>query len=179
MPSPSPTATNTPTPTPTPSPTAVPTLAPDANFSWCGTSCTANGFIVEYPNGWNQAQVAGKGVQFLDPNHQDVYANFKVPGTQANANASNLIDSDLQSNYPNYIAPGAKQVTTIGGETWTYATAYSQASDTKERVEVFATVHLGKGYIIELHAPDSQFDALNTQYFEIMIGRFQFGQSTT
>lgn len=182
MPSPTPTDTPTPTPTPIPSPTAVPTPAPDANFSWCGTSCTANGFSVEYPNGWNQQQGNGNGVQFLDPTQQNVYANFQVPGAQANANASTLIDSDLQSNYASkqgYVPPTGKQVTTIGGETWTYAIAYYQMDNAKVRVEVFATVHLGKGYIIELQAPDSQFDALNTQYFEIMIGRFQFVQSST
>lgn len=182
-PSPSPTPTDTPTPQPTPSPTAVPTPAPDANFSWCGSACTANGFIVEYPNGWNQSQTSGQtGVQFLNPAQQDVYAHFKVPGTQASSNASTLVDADLQSGYasqPGYVAPTTKAVTTIGGETWTYAIAYYQLNNQKERVEVFATIHQGKGYVIELQAPDSQFDTLNTQYFETMIARFQFQQSTT
>src|SRR5205807_6185089 len=68
------TPTSNPTPTatsnPTPSPTATP--APDANFSWCDVSCTNNGFIVEYPNGWNQGQTSDKtGVQFLNPPQQD------------------------------------------------------------------------------------------------------------
>jgi hypothetical protein len=39
---------------------------------------------------------------------------------------------------------------------------------------VYATVHQGKAYIIELQAPDAQFDSANTQYFEAMLGRFQF-----
>jgi hypothetical protein len=182
---PSPTPTDTPTPMPTPSPTTVPTSTPDANFSWCGSPCTSNGFVVEYPNGWNQGQPGGTtNVEFLNPTQPDVYANFKVPGVQQgkSSNASTLVDTDLQTSYASqsgYVAPTGKQVTTIGGETWTYAIAYYQSNTTKERVEVFATVHLGKSYIIELQAPDSQFDTLNTQYFEIMIGRFQFVQSTT
>lgn len=55
IPTPTPTLMPSPTPmdtpTPTPSPTAVPTATPDANFSWCGSPCTSNGFVVEYPNG--------------------------------------------------------------------------------------------------------------------------------
>jgi len=42
------------------------------------------------------------------------------------------------------------------------------------RIEVYATIHQGKAYIIELQALDSQFDAVNTQYFERMLVRFQF-----
>jgi zinc-ribbon domain len=179
-PTPSPVPTATATPNPTPSPTATP--APDANFSWCDTSCTANGFIVEYPNGWNQGQTSDKtGVQFLNPTQQDQYATFKVPPIQGDANASNLVDVDLQQVYVSntgYTAPTSKSITTIGGETWTYAIAYYQLSGQKERVEVFATIHAKKGYVIELQAADSQFDAVNKQYFAIMIARFQFLSST-
>lgn len=180
---PSPTPIPTATPTPTPVPTATPTPAPDPNFSWCTSACTSRGFIVEYPNGWNQGQTSDNtGVEFLNPGQQDQYAAFKVPVTQANTNASTLVDNDLQSNFsaqPGYIAPTSKAVTTIGGETWTYGIAYYQLNNQKERVAVFATVHAGKDYIIELQAADSQFDTVNTQYFSTMIGRFQFQQSTS
>lgn len=180
---PSPTPSPTATPTPTPVPTATPTPAPDANFSWCTSACTSRGFIVEYPNGWNQGQTSDNtGVEFLNPGQPDQYAAFKAPVTQANSNASTLVDNDLQSNFsaqPGYTAPTSKAVTTIGGETWTYAIAYYQLNNQKERVEVFATVHAGKDYIIELQAADSQFDAVNSQYFQTMIGRFQFQQSTS
>ena len=183
VPSPTPSPTATATPTPTPSPTAIPTAAPDAGFSWCTSQCTSEGFIVEYPNGWNQGQTSDKtGVEFLNPAQQDQYAAFKAPVAQANSNASTLVDNDLQSGFsaqPGYVAPTSKSVTTIGGETWTYAIAYYQLNSQKERVEVFATIHSGKGYVIELQAADSQFDAVNSQYFATMIGRFQFQQSTS
>ncbi len=183
VPSPTPSPTATATPTPTPSPTATPTAAPDAGFSWCTSQCTSEGFIVEYPNGWNQGQTSDKtGVEFLNPAQQDQYAAFKAPVAQANSNASTLVDNDLQSGFsaqPGYVAPTSKSVTTIGGETWTYAIAYYQLNNQKERVEVFATIHSGKGYVIELQAADSQFDAVNSQYFATMIGRFQFQQSTS
>jgi len=177
-PTPSPTATATPSPTPTP----IPTPAPDANFTWCGTACTSNGFIVEYPNGWNQGQTADKaGVQFLNPAQQDEYAAFKTPG-QTSSNASDLVSLDLQTNYstqPGYIPPTTMLSTTIGGYNWTYAIAYYTLNSQKEQVRVYATVHQGKAYIIELQAMDSQFDNVNTHYFSFMIGRFQFQQSTT
>jgi hypothetical protein len=38
---------------------------------------------------------------------------------------------------------------------------------------------LKKDYVIELQAADSQFDAVNTQYFSVMIARFQFLPSTS
>jgi hypothetical protein len=180
-PSPTPTATATATPSPTPSPT--PTPPPDQNFSWCTTACTSNGFMVEYPNGWNQGQTNDKtGVQFLNPSPQDQYAAFKVPPIQGTPNASDLVDADLQNVFASqtgYTPPTSKSVTTIGGETWTYAIAYYKLNDQKERVEVFATIHLKKGYVIELQANDSQFDTVNTQYFATMIARFQFLPSSS
>lgn len=177
-PSPTPTPSPSPTATATPNPTPSPTPMPDANFAWCDATCTNNGFIVEYPNGWNQGQTSDKiGVQFLNPSQQDQYAAFKVPTIQGNANASDLVNTDLQNVFASqsgYTAPTSTSVTTIGGETWTYAIAYYQLNGQKERVAVYATIHAQKGYVIELQAADSQFDPVNTQYFSIMIARFQF-----
>lgn len=175
---PSPTPTVTDTPTPAPTPTLTPTPPADANFSWCGTSCTTNGFTVEFPNGWNQEQTADKtGIEFLDPQPTDVFAAFKTPGSTTST-ASALVANDLQANFANqqgYTPPATTQTTTIGGENWTYQIAHYQSNNQQERIEVFATVHQGKAYIIELQAPESQFDTTyNTSYFATMIGRFQF-----
>ena len=175
---PSPTPTVTDTPTSVPTPTLTPTPPADANFSWCGASCTANGFTVEFPNGWNQSQTADKtGIQFLDPQPTDVFAAFKTPGPTTST-ASALVANDLQANFANqqgYTPPATTQNTTIGGENWTYQIAHYQSNNQQERIEVFATVHQLKAYIIELQAPESQFDATyNTSYFATMIGRFQF-----
>jgi len=179
---PSPTPTATATPTPVPSPTVAPTAAPDPNFSWCTTTCTTNGFVVEFPTGWNEGQTADKtGVQFFNPSQTDIYAAFKTPGATTST-ASNLVAADLQTGFASqtgYVPPTTTENTTIGGENWTYEIAHYNINSQVERIEVFATVHQGKAYIIELQAPDSQFDALNTQYFATMIGRFQFQQSAS
>jgi hypothetical protein len=181
-----PTATPTPvataTPTPIPSPTVAPTPAPDANFSWCTTACTTNGFIVEFPNGWNQGQTSDKtGVQFLNPSSPDAYAAFKTPGaTSSTANA--LITNDLANftSQPGYTAPTTTDNQTIGGTNWTFAIAHYTINGQVERIEVFATVYQGKAYIIELQAAESQFDTTYyPTYFKKMIASFQFQQSTT
>lgn len=185
-----PTATPSPTPAPsptaTPSPTAAPTPAPDPNFSWCGQACITNGFVVEYPNSWElQQSPDGVTIQFTNPLFPNMSATFRTPAGTTTMTASDWVNTDLQTNFankkPGYMPPTTPPSNaTIGGETWVYEIASYQASDgqnnIKERVEVFATVHQGKAYIIELQAPDSQFDTVNSQFFEVMLGRFQFQQ---
>ena len=181
---PSPTATVAPSPTPTtaPSPTVAPTPAPDANFTWCDTTCTTNGYLVEYPTSWQKGQTAdATGVQFTNPAQTDEYAAFKTPGVTSSS-ASQLVTNDLQTNFagkPDYqpITSTAGSTATIGGETWTYESATYQnpeQNNTVEQITVFATVHQGKAYIIELQAPQSLYGTVNAQYFTPMLTRFQF-----
>jgi hypothetical protein len=187
-PIPSPTPTMEPTSTPAPSPTPIPTPSPDTGFQWCDSICASNGFSVEYPMNWQVGPATTTNViQFLNPDQPDVYAAFKALGP-VSGNATDLINTDLQTGFasqPGYVAPTSTSTTTISGETWAAEVAYYEGKvgtdgmPTKERVEVFAIVHQGNGYIIELQAPDAHFDDVNTQSFENMIGRFQFLQSTT
>lgn len=186
---PLPSPTDTPAPSPTAEPTAVPTLTPtaavttptpqpaDAGFTWCDQNCTNNGFIVEYPQGWTPTPSTNEAL-FTHPTQPDVSATFKTPGT-TNDSAQTLLTNDLQTNFATskagYMFVGPKPATTIGGETWVTAMAtYQLSGQQKERVVVYANVHQNKGYIIELQAPDAQFDALNNQYFVNMTARFQF-----
>ena len=130
--------------------------------------------------GWNEGQTQDKtGIEFLNPASQDEYAAFKTPGpTTSTADA--LVTSDLQANFatqPGYTPPTGTQSTTIGGVTWVYQVAGYQLNNQPEQIEVYATVFQGKGYLIELQAASSQFNAVNTQYFATMIGSFQFAQS--
>jgi len=174
---PSPTPTSTPTPSPTPSPTVVPTPTPDSGFTFCDQTCTTNGFSVEYPNSWQQGAPAdGPGAQFTNPSTQDQYAAFKV-SNGTSATASDLVNSDLKNNFASqsgYNPPTSSSSTTIGGVTWVYSAATYDLNGQTERVQVYATVHQTKSYIIELEAADSDFDTVNTKYFETMLGSFQF-----
>lgn len=176
VPSPSP----TPSPIPSPSPALTPTPAPDSGFTWCDATCTSNGFSVEYPSAWLQKPTSDStGTQFTNPSQSDEFAAFKTPGATS-MNAGQLVNSDLNnfSSQPGYNAPTPTPSSnaTIGGENWSYQTAYYQLNGQTEHIEVYATVHQGKAYIIELQALDAQFGAANTQYFESMLGRFQFQQ---
>ena len=184
----SPTATSTPSPTPSPSPTASPTPSSDPNFTLCVTECTSNGFVVEYPNGWQKAPSQDSngfgGEQFSNsstnnPSMQDEIANFKSATTTAQS-PGDLITADLNTqfaNQPNYMAPTSSSNAWIDGARWLNETATYQLNNQTEHVEVFAIVYQQRSYIIELQAPDSLFDQINTQYFETMLGRFQFHQS--
>jgi hypothetical protein len=92
--------------------------------------------------------------------------------------AGQLVNNDLSnfSSQPGYTAPtpSSSSNATIGGENWSYQIAYYQLNGQTTRIEVYATVHQGKAYIIELQAIDSSFEMVNTQYFERMLAIFQF-----
>ncbi|HZO74439.1 MAG TPA: zinc-ribbon domain-containing protein [Ktedonobacteraceae bacterium] len=180
-PTPSPSPTPTQAPTPTPSPTVAATPPPDSGFLWCGPVCINYGFTTEYPQNWQPGAVSNaSGILFANPDQTDQFGAFKALGPTT-ASASDLVTNDLQTNFapmPNFTPPAATSTATISGETWIAAVAYYQTDTQKERIQVYATVHQGKGYIIELQAPDEQFDALNAQFFTNMLGKFQFLQGT-
>jgi len=177
-PMPSPTPISSPTPIPTPSPAITPTPAPAPGFSYCDASCTTNGYSVEYPSTWKQGTTSDStGVEFKNPTAHDEYAAFKATSSTGSDTANDLVNNDLQNNFASqqgYTAPTSSQSTTIGGVTWVYSVATYTLNNQTERIEVFATVRQGKDYIIELQAPDSQFDDINSQYFVTMLGNFQF-----
>ncbi len=175
---PTPTLVPSPSPMPSPSPTLTPTATPDAGFTLCDTTCTSNGFSIEYPSSWLQKPTNDStGIQFTNPSQLDEFAAFKTPGITT-MNAGQLVNTDLNnsSSQQGYIAPTPTPSSnaTIGGENWSYQIAYYQLNSQTERIEIYATIHQGKAYIIELQTLDAQFDAVNTQYFERMLVRFQF-----
>jgi zinc-ribbon domain len=182
-PTPSPVPTSTPTPIATPSPTLTPSPAPDPGFTFCDESCTTNGYSVEYPSTWQQGTTSDNtGVEFKSPKAPDEYAAFKATASTGSDKASDLVNNDLQNNFASrqdYAAPSSLQSTTIGGVTWVYSVATYTLNGQMERIEVYATVRQGRDYIIELQAPDGQFDQINSRYFVTMLGNFQFQSGTT
>ncbi len=177
---PTPTIAPTDTPTAAPSPTPDPTAAPDPGFAWCGTTCTANGYNIEYPNGWTQSQTADStGIQFTNPNQAGEFSAVKIPASVGGGNANDLVTTDLQTNYSKnagYVPPTSTQGqdTTIGKQTWVYQTAYYQLHGQKARIVVYGIIYKGKGYIIELQAPDTLYETANAMYFQKMTGSFTF-----
>jgi hypothetical protein len=172
-----PTPAASPTQVPTPSPTIAPTPTPDPGFVWCGQLCTASNFTTEYPGTWQAGTTSTtNAIQFVNPVQTDQYAIFKGQGPTV-SDAGTLANNELQTSYatqPGYTAPTSTSAATISGETWIKAIAYYQGASQQEEVEVLATVHGSKSYIIDLNAPSSQFATVNEQTFGYMIGKLQF-----
>jgi hypothetical protein len=182
IPTPSPTAIPSPTPIPSPSPTLTPTPAAVPGFTFCDASCTTNGYSVQYPSSWIQGTTSDStGVEFKNPQSHDIYAAFKATSSTGSEQASDLVNNDLQNNFSSlqdYAAPTSLQSTTIGGVTWVYSAATYTLNSQTERIQVYATVRQDKDYIIELQAPDDQFDLINSKYFVTMLANFQFQSGT-
>ena len=186
-PAPSPTLSPTAASTPSPTPSLTPSV--DPGFTQCATGCTSNGFVVEYPSGWtggaSQDPNGFGGEQFSNsstnnPQAMDEFANFKSSMTTSNSPEA-LLAADFNVNFankPGYTAPSSTSDAWIDGAKWSNEMASYQLNNQTEHVEVFAIVFQQRSYIIELQAPTDLFDQINTQYFEFMLGRFQFQQST-
>lgn len=172
-----PSPTVAPTNTPMPSPTVASTPAPDSGFAWCSQLCTNNGFLVEYPQNWQIGPADNaNGVKFTSPIAPNQFAAFKATGPTSST-PDELVAGDLQANFQSkqgYTPPTSSSPATIGNVTGVTQIAYYQNNSQKVRIEVYAIVHQGKAYIVELQAPESQFESINAQYFENMLGRFQF-----
>ena len=62
----------------------------------------------------------------------------------------------------------------IGGESWTYETASYQLNGATEQVQIYATVHGGKAFIIDLQWPALQFTHYYNGFFQTMLNSFKF-----
>jgi hypothetical protein len=168
---------SSPTPVPTPSPTIVPTPTPDPGFVWCGQLCATSNFTTEYPGTWQAGMTpTTNAIQFVNPVQTDQYVLFKGQGPTA-SDAGTLVNNELQVSYanqPGYTAPTSTSAATVSGETWIKAVAYYQGTSQQEEVEVLATVHGNKAYVIDLNAPSSQFVAVNGQAFVYILEKLQF-----
>lgn len=168
---------SSPTPISTPSPTVAPTPTPDPGFVWCGQLCVTGNFTTEYPGTWQAGMnPTTNAIQFANPAQTDQYVLFKGQGPAA-SDAGTLVNNELQASYavqPGYTAPTSTLAATISGETWIKAVAYYQGASQQEEVEVLATVHNSKAYVIDLNAPTSQFVAINGQAFVYILEKFQF-----
>jgi hypothetical protein len=155
----------------------VPTPTPDPGFVWCGQLCVTGNFTTEYPGTWQAGMTpTTNAIQFANPAQTDQYAIFKGQGPTV-SDAGTLVSNELQASYatqPGYTAPTTTSAATISGETWIKAVASYQGTSQQEEVEVLATVHGSKAYVIDLNAPTSQFVAVNGQAFVYILGKLQF-----
>ncbi|HLG75333.1 MAG TPA: hypothetical protein VKX46_02895 [Ktedonobacteraceae bacterium] len=168
------TASTTHTPLPSP------TTPADAGFQWCGPSCTAASFRVEYPRTWLSETpaptITATTVLFTNPQQTDEFAAFRGPQPDT-ATASTLVTAELQTRFaqqPGFLAAELTPTATIGGETWATGSALYQGGTGTEHVAVYAIVHQQRAYLIEFQAPDAVFNTINSTYYAPMLTTFQF-----
>lgn len=181
-----PTPTATPAPTATDAPTATP--APIDGFQFYRDP--ANHYIIQYPLGWVvSSDNTSQGIEFCDdctnPGYivqVDTPSNLGDVGPPANQNSAagwvtyalNGLASRLQSGT---LTPlGEQQPITIGGVVWQSGGGLVTDSNggARFRVQVYATVHDGKPYILVLSTTDDRFTAGTIQFFGPMLQSFEF-----
>jgi hypothetical protein len=181
-----------PTATPRPAATATATVFPSPTpmLGFQVYLDRSEGFVVQYPLTWIR-QSNNPEVAFLDdtnnPRYQvqlDLPGDATSIGLQGDPNnpavwvnyAMNQLSSQFGDGFQQL--PGPTPAAVIGGEQWQSSVALLSISGVNVRVQVYATVHDGKPYILSLEAADERFDAGRQLYFGPMLGSFQFLPST-
>ncbi len=170
----------------TPSPTVYPTPTPMLGFQVYIPKDHAEGFLIQYPTTWT-ASSNYPGVEFDDdkvnPTHE---VQVLLPGdATAVGVAGDPNDASVWVNYElNKLAEkwgasfsqvsGPAPAVQINNVTWQSGQAMLSENQTHIRVQVYATVHDGKVYIVnQLAGNDTFYDSVS-RYFMPMLRSFTF-----
>lgn len=176
-----------PTATVTPSPTATILPSPTAMDGFKVYADLPDSFVLQYPTNWVYHPIEPNlGVEFDDStdNNSNYTMQILVPG-EATTPGSGVSPNDpsawVQYLMDRLATSGAVQQETgplpaknIGGEVWQSGIARVTSSGIVARVDVYATIHNGKPYIITLASVDDHFNTGSQQFFEPMLSSFQF-----
>jgi hypothetical protein len=185
-----PTAKPQSTATASPTPTLIP------GFQYVADS--EDGFTLQAPQSWTCAGT-NPGIECRDdadaPNYKaqiQLPGDWTVPGGQPNSNdASPWVNYALNafSETPGQVferTPGPASTVTINGVRWQTSGGLISVDTTSQdgaptatppihiRVQVYATIHNDKPYLIALYSTDEQFTFAKDQYFQPMLRSFQF-----
>jgi hypothetical protein len=190
-----------PTQTPLP-PTATP--SPTAMLGYAPLVDGADGFVVQRPLGWTCSRSNPGIDCIDSPDAQNFRLQVQLPGKWTGADAgADPNDASVWVEYalgafsdvPGRTyerVPGPLSPATFGGATWQTGAAIIGMEDDNSsdqsvtpsatpaaplvriRVQVYATVHGAKPYIIALYAADDQFSGGSSQYFQPMLQSFAF-----
>ena len=192
-----PAAQTQPTATPQPSATASPTPTLIPGFQYVADS--EDGFTLQAPQSWTCADT-NPGIECRDdtdaPNYKaqiQLPGDWTVPGGQPNGNdASPWVNYALNafSETPGQVferTPGPASTVTINGVRWQTSGGLISVDTSSGqdgtptatppihiRVQVYATIHNDKPYLIALYSTDEQFTFAKDQYFQPMLRSFQF-----
>jgi hypothetical protein len=192
-----PTAQTQPTAKPQPTATTSPTPTLIPGFQYVADS--EDGFTLQAPQSWTCAET-NPGIECRDdadaPNYKaqiQLPGDWTVPGGQPNGNdASPWVNYALNafSETPGQVferTPGPASTVTINGVRWQTSGGLISVDTSSGqdgtptatppihiRVQVYATIHNDKPYLIALYSTDEQFTFAKDQYFQPMLRSFQF-----
>src|SRR5262249_48075835 len=173
-------------PQPTPTPTATVSPTPTALPGFQIYLDQSQGFLIQYPVQW-VSKLAPPVVDFNDTN-----VNYQVEISLPDPDmlSSQPDDSALASAWVDYTldglaprigdqfqrVPGPVPAVHFGDAEWQSGVGIIVADDgqTRLRVQVYATIHEGKPYILTLLAADSAFLFAEQDFFTPMLQSFQF-----
>jgi hypothetical protein len=147
--------------------------------------------MLQYPNTWPTPSTSPNlGVQFNDASNLYVVQvdqadplTSGVPTgpdpTTASAEWVNFVLTNLQQREEAHgftftREPGPVPAVRIGGQQWQSGAAKINAQNLQLQVFVYATIHAGKPYVINLLASASGFSTAQQNYFNPMLNSFQF-----
>jgi hypothetical protein len=172
-----------PAPRATPSPTATP--APLSGFLTYADQ--SGGYRIQYPLGWVYSRI-GPGTEFADSGDEPSYeVQVLVPADLDTVDLGGADPSDAAS-WTNYaltalahryrnafaIVHGGPTAANFGRATWRAGSARIASGASSIRVDVYATVHTDKPYIISLLTADTSFVSADSRYFAPMLRSFEF-----
>jgi len=172
----------------TPAPRATPpTATPPLLSGFLTYADQSGGYRIQYPRGWVYTRV-GPGTEFVDSGDDPAYeVQVLVPADLDTVDLGGADPSDATS-WTNYaltalahrfrgsfaVMHGGPNAATFGQATWRAGSARIASGASPIRVDVYATVHTDKPYIICLLTADTSFASADTRYFAPMLRSFEF-----
>jgi hypothetical protein len=175
----------TPAPRATKPSTATPTPAPRSGFLTYADQ--SGGYRIQYPLGWVYSHI-GPATEFADSGDAPSYeVQVLVPANLDTVDLGGADPSDAAS-WTNYaltalahryrnefaVMQSGPTVATFGRATWRVGAARIASGTSSIRVDVYATVHTDKPYIISLLTADTSFSSADARYFAPMLRSFEF-----
>lgn len=175
-----------PTATPKPTPTATPFPSPTPMLGFQVYMDRSDGFVIQYPHTWVYSQVT-PGVQFDDDTSNIAYeVQVLLPGDATSAggptgapdDASVWVNYEMQTLSKQFQGDFQEEQTPCTeptlGPGWQCGIADISGNQTVIKIQVNATLHDGKPYIINELASADRFRAGQQQFFWPMERSFQF-----
>lgn len=176
---------------PTPSPTATVKPTPTTLPGFSLYTDSSDGFGIQYPRTWVLSPLS-PGIQFDDDSANPGFeVQLLVPGSDTCPTSSatttsgatvwvnctlSILATKFHGNFEQ--APGPTADVQIGAMTWQSGVAYLGKGTARVRVQVYATIHQGKPYIINLLAVDNRFSFGMLEFFQPMLQSFRFLSTT-